>query len=478
MNSKLLFLGIFILGLLLRSYYIDSRGIWYDEQASVLIANGLRTNSISNLSEFTNTKLQSRNTLPSVLEATIDDNGNSFAFNFLLHYWMLIFGTSDLSARSLALLFGLLTMLLAYKFSSELFNNKKTGLLVAFLFAMHPLFISTSFLCRAYSMGIFFSLLSTYFFYHIITSRSTGKTYIFYGLSVAISLVTHYLTSYVFIAHGIIFLLSIRDKKIWAKFIAANIFVVAMFSVWMIIGGSKGMKVLKVQNLSTYEAALKYSNDTTSLAKHHFMLATKKNVVTGCVEIWLVLFGNQLEQFFQVRKIAVLLILPFFLIFYLIRLKKQDPVGTQITIALLILTFIQTIYATMDAIRNGHNKPFQVHYASFAVPYAVMLLGYAISVCFEKKNLKVPTIIASVAIIAIMFISCIPNYRNAAKSFPEKNFHKINANEIGVKYQIGDTVSIRSFEDAQLINLYLPDTMIIYQKVDTNIQGMYKIIKH
>lgn len=482
MNKTLILAAIIILGFALRAYHINSWGIWNDEQATVLIANGEIRYFINNdtlsegsLNKFTNIDRHARNTLHNVLDATIHDNGNSFAYNLLLHYWLLIFGVSDVSVRLLALIFGLLIIPLAYRFSLEVFKDKNAALIIAFLFAIHPLFIEYSIMCRAYTMGTFFSLLSTYFFYRIITSQAKSKTYLFYILAVSVSLLTHYLTSYVFIAQGIIFLLYVRDKNIWSRYIVAGVFIVAIFAAWMYLGGIEGFKVLDFQNAGNRKAAQMYKPGDIGGAAFS-LPPNPKNILTGWIEVWLQLFGNQFEyfDFLRVRNIAILLVVPFFLILTTIRLRKNTPEG-KIIIGLLIMTFTQTIYATLEAIRAGHCKGFHPLYTNFAVPYAIMLLGYAIYTCFQKSNLKIVTLIFTVLIVTIAFISYIPTFNNARGIYPDKKFHRISANEIMAKYQKGDTVSIKSNIDAKIINLYLPNNIEIDQKIDTNITELYLI---
>ena len=477
-NKSLILILIVLLGTLIRSYHINTFGIWIDEQATILIANGQSRYFVPDLDRFTNLQLHSQNTLAHVVEATSNDNGNSFAYNFLLHYWIGVFGESDLSIRLLSLLFGLLIIPLSYRLASEIFKNKDIALLIAFLFAIHPLFNEYSHMSRAYTMATFFSLLSSYFFYHIVTSQARNRTYLFYALSVGVSLLSHYLTSYVFIAQGIIFLLSVRDKNTWMRYIAAGILIVGIFAAWMYIGGKAGLKVLAIQNADNYAKALRYKPGQTGEAAYTLPV-TAKNVFTGWAEVWLQLFGDQLEYFdLRVRMIAILLLLPFFLIFSMIRFNRRNPGQEKIIIALLIMTFTQTLYATTEALRAGHCKPFHPPYVNFAVPYALILLGYAIYTCFQNAKLKIPTIIIFSFITALMFISYIPTYRNSRKIYPDRNFFQISASEISAKYQKGDTVTIKTSVDAKLINLYLPDKIEIDQKIDSNITGLYTMSKY
>ena len=66
-----------------------------------------------------------------------------------------------------------------------------------------------------------------------------------------------------------------------------------------------------------------------------------------------------------------------------------------------------------------------------------------------------------------MLISTITIYYNPGQK-PKQNIHKIAADRIINKYQIGDTVVFSNWQDAQLTNLYLKKQTYILQQVYSN----------
>lgn len=81
----------------------------------------------------------------------------------LLHYWMQIFGTSEVAIRAMSFSFYLLTILVIFLLGKRLWNTK-TGLISAILSAVNPFLFAYAFEGRMYSLLLFTSVLSTYFF--------------------------------------------------------------------------------------------------------------------------------------------------------------------------------------------------------------------------------------------------------------------------------------------------------------------------
>ena len=81
----------------------------------------------------------------------------------LLHYWMQIFGTSEIAIRALSFAFYFLTILIIFLIGKHLWNTK-TGIISAILSAVNPILFAYAFEGRMYSLLLFTSVLSTYFF--------------------------------------------------------------------------------------------------------------------------------------------------------------------------------------------------------------------------------------------------------------------------------------------------------------------------
>lgn len=83
---------------------------------------------------------------------------------FFLKLWFYVFPADEFWTRVPSLIFGLLAVFYTYKIGRE-FLNKKTGLIAALIVAIHPQHIFLSTFARAYSLLIFLSSASIYYFF-------------------------------------------------------------------------------------------------------------------------------------------------------------------------------------------------------------------------------------------------------------------------------------------------------------------------
>ena len=149
-NKKIYFLiFIFFLGFFLRLYNINFEDLWFDEQASFLVAN-------PNLSH-NETILLSKNL----------DNGTSIFFNLILKKFFEFFGYDPNIGRIFTVLIGAFSIpalsYLAYQI------KKNNGyMLVAFLSSINWYLISYSQELRPYSLLFLLSILSIIFFLRLI----------------------------------------------------------------------------------------------------------------------------------------------------------------------------------------------------------------------------------------------------------------------------------------------------------------------
>lgn len=461
---------ILFVGTLLRFYHLNKFGIWSDEEETILIANGQKILNDS-LGVFTYANIHKSDNVRGVLNSTIADNGNSIFYNLTLHFWLNLWGNSTTSSRALSCIFGVLIIILTFKLSDFLFQNAGISLFITLFVAIHPLLISFSQQARAYSLGTFLSLLSTYYFLNIILRKNQSVLfYLLYVLSATAALLSHYLTAPILLAQFIIFLLFARDKRLLAKSVVAGLSVFGLFYLWMIIGGFDGMNVLNTQNTEYTKLASGYQDGENAF----YLPATFSNILKGWGQIWLQIFGNALQQFnFQLRNILVLIILPLFPILYTIFASLKNNINKQNIIILVVLTFTQTVFATILAVRSGHIISFQPLYTTFILPYAVILLGYSLY-CF-REIYKLPSVILYASITAIMLISLIPHYLNINGHFPATDLHAEAAAYIVNNCDQNNEIIYNSSRNARLINLHLTKEIDVQQSIDTTLNTLYKL---
>ena len=106
-------------------------------------------------------------------------------YYFILHYWMKIFGGSEIALRSLSIIFFWATIYVAFLFLNKIFKMKeRKAFFYLILFIINPLLLYYAFEARMYSMLAFFASLSYYAFY-----RKNNQLYLF---STIAGLFTHY----------------------------------------------------------------------------------------------------------------------------------------------------------------------------------------------------------------------------------------------------------------------------------------------
>lgn len=147
-------------------YYVQS--FWRDEAFSYLLA---------------------KQDIVSLLLTTARD-ANPPLYYLLLHFWMIIFGSSEISIRTVSFIFFLLTLYVIGLMLLEFFRMRAKWMFACLLlFAANPLLHYYAFEGRMYSMFAFFSLLSFYFLYK--------KSYRNYLISSILGLYTHYFMVFV-----------------------------------------------------------------------------------------------------------------------------------------------------------------------------------------------------------------------------------------------------------------------------------------
>ena len=176
---------VIFLGIILRIYRLGKQNFWIDE---VLV-------------------IEKSITLPSFKETlswAINWMGPPF-YNFLIHFWIKLFGHSEFSIRFLSVSFGAFTLLLIYKVGKKLFNEE-VGLLSAYIMAISPLHIVYSQEGKMYTLLPFLGLLSIYFLYRALI-KNKNHNWTIYFISTVLLIYTHNWGLFLVISENIFFLL-------------------------------------------------------------------------------------------------------------------------------------------------------------------------------------------------------------------------------------------------------------------------------
>ncbi|TSC90496.1 MAG: Uncharacterized protein G01um10145_168 [Microgenomates group bacterium Gr01-1014_5] len=187
-------LWILVLGLVLRLINVN-QSLWLDEATSILAASKLSYSAI--IHQFS------------------PGDFHPPAYYLLLKFWIGIFGSSEVTVRSLSVVFGVVTIYLVYSLTRKLFDNT-TALIAALLLATAPLHIYYSQEARMYILE---TLLVVKIMQLVITIIM-GKQRIFTWISLfafsGLLLYTDYLPLAIFISIGLYLL--IFENKVFRKY--------------------------------------------------------------------------------------------------------------------------------------------------------------------------------------------------------------------------------------------------------------------
>jgi uncharacterized membrane protein len=150
-----------------------------------------------------------------------------------IHLWMIIFGDGVFALRFFSVLMGVFSIFLAYKVGERLFGSR-AGLFCSLFTAISPFSVRYSQEARAYSMIMAIGLLSSLFLLKL-ERDNRSRDALFFSLSTAAGLYTHYFYAFTAIAHFAYFNAThFRDDSRLRKFYLSALTALLLFSPWMV----------------------------------------------------------------------------------------------------------------------------------------------------------------------------------------------------------------------------------------------------
>jgi mannosyltransferase len=175
----------------------------------------------------------SQKSLGEILKIAGTDPNGPF-FNLLLHFWIKLYGVSEIATRTLSLIFSAATAPLLFTLGKKYFNTL-TGIFGALIFSFSNLHFFFAHNARVYALICFLAALSFLLFFKLIkTQRYT--TFIFLILVNTMLLYTHLTTSFFIAAEGIAALLFFSEsRKGVLLIILAQVIAGALFLPWILL---------------------------------------------------------------------------------------------------------------------------------------------------------------------------------------------------------------------------------------------------
>lgn len=200
-----------LIGGFLRFYKIGVRSIWLDEAITAQVSSQSIWDIIANRA--------STGIHPPL-------------YFIIMHFWIKIFGDSEVSIRSFSAIFSILCIYLIYKIASKIFD-RTTGVISSFLFSLSPFYIYFGQEARMYPMVTFFVLFS---FYALIKGIEDRKNIILLTISNILALYTHIFSAFMVLAQNLYVLMtSFKNKKLLKKWILSQFIVLILISPWLYV---------------------------------------------------------------------------------------------------------------------------------------------------------------------------------------------------------------------------------------------------
>jgi len=219
---------ILVIAVILRLVAIN-QSLWLDEAIGALIVRDFSYSGI--VSEF----MQFDNHPP--------------LYYLVLKFWVNIFGLSEVSFRSLSIIFGLGTILFTYKIAKKLnpFRDNFFPLFTALLITTSQFHIYYSHEARMYSMAAFWATLAIYSFLFLLKEGKNIAFWFLFSASFTAMVFTDYVPIFLFPVFPISAFLNGKKINWWLKFAASLIPLVLFGFFWIplfLIQAEKGRWLL------------------------------------------------------------------------------------------------------------------------------------------------------------------------------------------------------------------------------------------
>lgn len=143
-------------------------------------------------------------------------------YYILLHYWMTLFGNSELALRTMSLIFHLLTVVTIFFIAKKIIRLFSMQIAISLAILLNPFLAQYAFEARAYSLLTFLSILALYL--------AICRKYIWAGIALTLAILTHNFAVLNFFLFAIWWLFINREKLQLSSFLKlASLPLSAMF---------------------------------------------------------------------------------------------------------------------------------------------------------------------------------------------------------------------------------------------------------
>lgn len=181
---------------------ILTQSLWRDEAFSALIAQ-------KNIFE--------------IIRLSAQDTSPPFYY-ILLHYWMILFGNSEVTIRTMSLFFHLFTVVVIFLIAKKIIRSFPGQIFITLATLFNPFLLQYAFEARAYGLLTFLSVTALYL---IMLKKN-----IMAGIVLALAIFTHNFAIFTFFVFAIWWLFVNRDKLQFSSFLKLVSFPLSAILLW------------------------------------------------------------------------------------------------------------------------------------------------------------------------------------------------------------------------------------------------------
>jgi len=416
--------------------------IWYDETVSILCAKGISHDAPA-LFAHTNTvssaTLAGLNTTRQVLDATVNDNANSFVYNLLLHGYTRIAGNSLQAYTWFSKLVSVATLLAFFFLCNQFFEQKTWTGLAIILLATDTDFLGMSHEIRAYALGIFQVTMASVYFYRYLFQAAKPASLLWAGLFSAAAFLTHFLAVYVLLGWLAALVFSRKSKlftPVNGVFLLVPVAIIALFFGY----AYPGLQTMSRQNhdIQLKTMAAGFSNVEVFFRCLKFMAINAKVVFPAFAGSRPVIVAS-----------FVLLIA-----MYIAAVKSTADRTERFRLHLLFwLSAGNSLFLAALCIKSHHYTALYFRYFSFCLPFCSLFAAYALYVFY--RNSKIPKAVTAGATALLLLPSLVLFASSVYKSHAVLKYNHPWVAQMITRGHI-NRIEVPEWRDAFLVNSFLP----------------------
>lgn len=392
---------IMVVAFAIRIYHPVFRSLWGDEAQSFFYAYNFTSHDL----------ISAANIILNVEHMP--------AYFILLAAWMKFFGFGEISLRSLSIALGMISVGVFYLFARQLFEER-TALISAFLLSISPLAIMHSHEIRMYGLMLMLVLLSSYYFWKILSEKRNYFNMAGYVLFTLLLLLTH-IYSILFISAQFVYLVYQYFKN---KDLSCSLLAVVLQAVVFAAALPLYIKKLPFFNAGAIDPAFSVFPPYLKLSLFFFVLTLGETVAP-----W---------NFFIVP-LSVLL-------FGFLFLRTFSLLSDKRTVFLFIMCLFPMIIAAFI-------KPTMPKYLIMCLPFYLLLIGRSLAL-LEPRSLRYSLIVllSALQLMSVRNYFTLSEYHNSNQIEPWRKISSL----IKDRFASGDiVVSSNRFITYRLLDYYL-----------------------